>query len=145
MLTQTNPRHVSDAKKLSEEAPEMLERVERGEATIPQAKRELGWSKPEKPLAGEDRRPVKETLGEDFELPAWNLPPERKEYANVVKNLVRLSKLDPEAVASYCKGEYEADRDLEHVAALADWLGRYEAALKDRRAELRPGNLRAVR
>jgi hypothetical protein len=50
MLTQTNPRHFSDAKKLSEEASEMLERVERGEATIPQAKRELGWSKPEKPL-----------------------------------------------------------------------------------------------
>jgi hypothetical protein len=39
-------------------------------------------------------------LGGDFELPPWNLPPERKEYANVVKNLVRLSKLDPEPTAT---------------------------------------------
>jgi hypothetical protein len=41
----------------------MLGRVERGEVTIPQSKLELDWSKPEKPLAGEDKRPVKETVG----------------------------------------------------------------------------------
>jgi ParB-like chromosome segregation protein Spo0J len=151
-LTGTNPRYVSDAKRLAREAPEMAERVERGEVTIPQAKRTLGWEKPKdeehEPLKGEDRRPVKEVLGtpgEDFELPPWDLPRERKEYANVVKNLVRLSKLDPEAVASHCKGEYEAERDIEHVRALQDWFGRYEAALEKRRRELQPGNLRAVR
>ena len=38
-LTGTNRQYVQDAKRLSEEAPEMLGRVERGEVTIPQAKR----------------------------------------------------------------------------------------------------------
>ena len=45
-LTGTNRQYVHDAKKLAEQALQMLERVERVEVTIPQAKRELGWEKP---------------------------------------------------------------------------------------------------
>lgn len=37
----TNPRYVSDAKKLSQESPEIFERVRAGEITIPQAKRQI--------------------------------------------------------------------------------------------------------
>lgn len=37
----TNPRYVSDAKKLAEEAPALFEQVREGKKTIPQAKREL--------------------------------------------------------------------------------------------------------
>jgi N6-adenosine-specific RNA methylase IME4 len=40
-LFNTNPRYVSDAKKLKQEAPDLLAQVRNGEATIPQAKREL--------------------------------------------------------------------------------------------------------
>lgn len=38
-LFDTNPRYVSDAKKLAETAPELLEEVRQGNMTIPQAKR----------------------------------------------------------------------------------------------------------
>lgn len=37
-LTGTNPRYVSDAKKLQREAPELIENIRNGEMTIPQAK-----------------------------------------------------------------------------------------------------------
>lgn len=37
----TNPRYVSDAKRLAEEAPDLFEQVREGKVTIPQAKREL--------------------------------------------------------------------------------------------------------
>jgi N6-adenosine-specific RNA methylase IME4 len=37
----TNPRYVSDAKTLKQEAPDLLEKVRAGETTLPQAKREL--------------------------------------------------------------------------------------------------------
>lgn len=47
-LFQTNPRYVSDAKKLESEAPGLLEAVRAGEKTIPQAKRELKERKREK-------------------------------------------------------------------------------------------------
>lgn len=37
----TNPRYVQDAKRLKEEAPELLDKVRKGEMTIPAAKRQL--------------------------------------------------------------------------------------------------------
>jgi N6-adenosine-specific RNA methylase IME4 len=40
-LFNTNPRYVSDAKKLRDEAPDLLAQVRDGEVTLPQAKREL--------------------------------------------------------------------------------------------------------
>jgi len=40
-MFQTNPRYVSDAKKLQAEAPDLAEEVRKGDRTIPQAKREL--------------------------------------------------------------------------------------------------------
>lgn len=40
-LFQTNPRYVQDAKRLQEQAPDLLDRVRSGEQSIPQAKREL--------------------------------------------------------------------------------------------------------
>jgi len=40
-LFNTNRQYVSDAKKLQQEAPDLLERVKTGEITIPQAKKEL--------------------------------------------------------------------------------------------------------
>ena len=39
-LFQTNPRYVSDAKKLAADAPELLDEVRAGEKSIPEAKRE---------------------------------------------------------------------------------------------------------
>ncbi len=42
-LTGANPRYVSDAKRISEEAPETFEKVKSGEMSIPEAKRELKW------------------------------------------------------------------------------------------------------
>lgn len=42
----TNPRYISDAKKIEQVSPETLEEVSRGEKTIPQAKRQLGLAKP---------------------------------------------------------------------------------------------------
>ncbi len=144
-LTGTNRQYVQDAKKLADEAPEMLERVERGEVTIPQAKRELGWSNP-KPSPPEPT--VGELLGDEAESGAWNIPwdvpPEGKEYRNVVKWVDRVMKLDPEKIASYCKDDYEAGRDLEHVRDMIGWFSCYEEALQRRRKELKPGNLRAV-
>lgn len=146
----TNPKYIREAARLKEEEPETFEKVKRGEVGLspfvnPKKPEPAPKFEPSEPLQGEDRRAVGETLaGQDFELPPWDLPPERKEYGNVVKNLVRLAKLDPEIVASHCKGEYEAGRDLEHVRALLDWFGRYEAALEKKRREYRPGNLRAV-
>ena len=55
-LVGTNPRYVSDAKKLAKEAPALFEQVREGKKTIPQAKRELvkRQSKPPAPfLEGE--------------------------------------------------------------------------------------------
>ena len=46
-LFQTNPRYVSDAKKLAAEAPDLLDEVRTGEKTIPQAKREVKERKKE--------------------------------------------------------------------------------------------------
>lgn len=40
-LFQTNPRYVQDAKRLQEQAPDLLGKVRSGEQSIPQAKREL--------------------------------------------------------------------------------------------------------
>ena len=37
----TNPRYVSDAKKIKEDSPDLFEKVKAGELTIPQAKREI--------------------------------------------------------------------------------------------------------
>ena len=37
----TNPRYVQDAKRIKEEAPELLDKVRKGEMTIPAAKRQL--------------------------------------------------------------------------------------------------------
>lgn len=150
-LTGTNRQYVQDARKLAEEAPEMLERVERGEVTIPQAKRELGWSKPngkpEKPPKTEPT--VGEILGEKAEdLPVWDTPwdppPERKEYGNIIKWVIRLDKLDAEQIASYCKDDYEAGRDLEYIHKMQEAADRLEEAFQRRRKELKPGNLRAV-
>jgi ParB-like chromosome segregation protein Spo0J len=90
--------------------------------------------------------PVGEIIGADH--PAWTLewdvPPEGKEYRNVVKWVDRVMKLDAEKIASYCKDDYEATRDLEHVRDMIGWFFRYEAALEKRRKDLKPGNLRAV-
>jgi hypothetical protein len=145
-LTGTNRQYVQDAKKLRQEAPEVAERVERGETTIPQAKRELGWTKPpEKPLKGEDRTPVREALSDGIELPPWNPPPEQKAFRNIIKHLVALSKMDPEALAFYCEDDYDAGRRIEHAQAIRDWFERYEKTLEKKRQELRPGGLRAVK
>lgn len=43
-----NPRYVSDAKKIKEEAPEIFERVASGEVTISAAKKEMAKKKPRK-------------------------------------------------------------------------------------------------
>lgn len=40
-IVQTNPRYVSDAKKIKAEAPEFIPRIMSGEMTIPQVKREI--------------------------------------------------------------------------------------------------------
>jgi hypothetical protein len=40
-LTGVNPRYVSDAKRIKEQAPEVFEEVERGEKSIPEALREI--------------------------------------------------------------------------------------------------------
>lgn len=40
-LTGTNRQYVSDAKKIAEKSPELIEKVRTGKATIPQAKKEL--------------------------------------------------------------------------------------------------------
>jgi hypothetical protein len=42
----TNKQYVSDAKKIAEVSPGTIEKVKAGELTIPQAKKELGLSKP---------------------------------------------------------------------------------------------------
>jgi hypothetical protein len=144
-LTGTNRQYVSDAKRLAKEAPEQLERVERGEATIPAARREAFGPAEETSETGEGT-PVGDIVGADH--PAWTLewdmPPEGKEYRNVVKWVDRVMKLDPVKVASYCKDDYEANRDLEHVRDMIGWFDRYRDALEKRREDLKPGNLRAV-
>lgn len=100
--------------------------------------------KQSRPLKGEDRRPAKESVSEDVELPPWDLPPERKAYYRISKQLVSLSRMEPEAVAEAIKDEYDADVNLEHAEAIRDWFGRYEEAVRQKRKQLRPGNLRAV-
>jgi len=44
-----NPRYVSDAKKIKEEAPEEFEKVKTGEKSIPQVKREMKAKEPQEP------------------------------------------------------------------------------------------------
>lgn len=58
-LFNTNPRYVSDAKRLECEAPELLEQVRVGDKTIPQAKRQLVKRQKEEALltAAEDPLP----------------------------------------------------------------------------------------
>lgn len=143
-LTGTNPRYVSDAKRLAKEAPEELARVERGETTIPKAKRAV--RPPDKPLSGEDRTTAREALGDggDLDLGSWDLTKEQKAYWDISKHLVAISRLDPVTVAEGVRDEGDAEKRLNHVDGFLDWFGRYRSEVEKRREELRPGNLRAV-
>lgn len=145
-LTGTNPRYVSEAKRLKEEDPETFTKVERGEVSLSAVSKARKPEKPaHEPLKGEDRTPVREALSDDIKFPPWNPPPEQKAFRNIIKHLVALSKMDPEALAFYCEDDYDAGRRIEHAQAIRDWFGRYEKALEKKRQELRPGGLRAVK
>lgn len=152
-LVGTNRQYISDAKKLQSEDPESAEAVRRGEISLPKAMEPYRKSKPEppeqeKPGSAGGEPSVGEILGDEAEKAVWNLdwdvPPEGKEYRNVVKWVDRVMKLDPEKIASYCKDDYEAGRDLEHVHDMLGWFTRYEEALQKRRKELRPVHLRVA-
>lgn len=78
--TGTNPRYVSDAKRIAEQAPELLARVKAGELTIPQAKAELRRQAGpgddgagDEPAAQTDElgRPVPPELAAVFESRTW--------------------------------------------------------------------------
>lgn len=56
-ITNTNRQYVSDAKRIAEKSPELLEQVRTGELTIPEAKRQIKlnekrevWAEPVKPV-----------------------------------------------------------------------------------------------
>lgn len=144
-LVGTNRQYVSDAKKLQAEDPEAAEAVRRGETSLPKA---MEPHRKPREKASSSEPSVGEILGDEAENAVWNtpwdVPPEGKEYRNVVKWVDRVMKLDSEKIASYCKDDYEAGRDLEHVHDMIGWFTRYEEALQKRRKELKPGNLRAV-
>ncbi|MDP9478042.1 MAG: ParB N-terminal domain-containing protein [Actinomycetota bacterium] len=110
---------------------------------LPESEREEG----RKALRGEPT--VGEILGDEAEEIAWNtpwdVPPEGKEYRKIIKWVVRMDGLDMDKVASYCKDEYEVERDLEYVRKWREVAERAEKAFQKRRQELRPGNLRAVK
>ncbi len=139
----TQLNHLADIsnKRGDERAAKTAEKVLNGEhKTTFDAYPEVKRGEPEK------EKPVGEIVA--AEHPAWTLewdvPPEGKEYRNVVKWVDRIMKLDPEKVASYCKDDYEAGRDLEHVGDMLGWFSRYRDALEKRRKDLKPGKLRAV-
>jgi N6-adenosine-specific RNA methylase IME4 len=73
ILAGTNRQYVSDAKKIQQESPQLLDKVRTGELTIPEAKRELRleqkrevWSKPAEPVTS-----VGNAFGVIYADPPW--------------------------------------------------------------------------
>lgn len=151
-LTGTNRQYVQDAKKLADQAPEMLNRVERGEVTIPQAKRELGWTKPPEPVE-KFERPEKPTvgdvMGEDFHVPPRKLSAEQNAFYDISKYLVRLRRMDPEKVAEEWleeKDEFEVQQQIKDASYVSSWFIKYEKAVEGiaKKHRREAGNLRVV-
>lgn len=144
-LTQTNPRYVSDAKRLAAEDPEAFGAVERGEKTLPEAMKPYRKPKAEapKPNATNGKTP-EGGAGPELDLPPFDLPEERRVYRKIITNLKDISKLDNDRIVGFCKGKEEAEKEIEHLSALIDELSDLRSRFEGKRREYTRGNLKAV-
>lgn len=133
-LTGTNPRYVSDAKKLQAEAPEAAESVRRGEISLPKAMKPYRKpkSEPEKP---EPKQTVGDLISdrEDFVVPPRKLSPEQRAFYDISQYLVRLRRMDPEKIVEEWLedgDEFEAGQQMKDARFIVDWFSRYEKAMK---------------
>lgn len=100
-LVGTNPRYISDAKKLQDEAPELLEQVRTGEKSIPKAMNELK-DRQDEPLLVIDGTPDEETRSK----PKFNKTNENIDWAKWSWNPVT----GCEHTCSYCYARDIANR-----------------------------------